>query len=309
MSSGARVTVTPPALAQAHDIDRAGIFRRAGIIGRHHTVADAHGAIPMAERHVIGASGGDVVVADQPGRPRADAAIGFWLVMAVRHGDQPAGLARAHRLERNHVVIVAVRPAPDFEREIRKSYRVVVGDADDVQVFHRLERAVAIDRAGDGRIVIAGQDDDRQRRSADHRRRLLDQALRHAMAVESIAGEQHHVGCKIARRSEHAAETRGAVAAMEARGVIVVDVQVGAMNDDDVAGGRKRHARSSVGSVGPSALLHARQRCQRLSPGPDFSLSRRCRCDARGRRIWRRFHSRGARPPGRCAPWRRCRRR
>jgi hypothetical protein len=98
-------------------------------------------------------------------------------------------LPHAHRLERNHVVIVAVRPAPDFERQIRKSYRVVVGDADDVQVFHRRERAVAIDRVGDGRIVIAREDDDRQRRSADHRRRLLDQVLRDAVAVEGVAGE------------------------------------------------------------------------------------------------------------------------
>ena len=78
---------------------------------------------------------------------------------------------------------------------------------------------------------------------ADHRRRLLDQVLRHAMAVESIAGEQHHVGCKSARRIEHAAEPRGAVAAVQPRGIIVIDVQVGAMNDDDVAGGRVRHAK------------------------------------------------------------------
>ena len=63
------------------------------------------------------------------------------------------------------------------------------------------------------------------------------------MAVEGIAGEQHHVGCKIARRSEHAAEPRGAVAAVQPRGIVVIDVQVGAVNDDDVAGGRKRHAR------------------------------------------------------------------
>ena len=45
----------------------------------------------------------------------------------------------------------------------------------------------------------------RARRSPDHRRRSFDQVLRHAMAVEGIAGEQHHVGCKIARRCEHAA--------------------------------------------------------------------------------------------------------
>ena len=175
--------------AQTHDIDRAGIFRRAGIIGRHHTIADAHGAIPMAKRHVIGGGRGDFVVADQPGRPRADAAIGFWLVMAVRHGDQPAAAARAHHLKRNHVVVVAVRPAPDFERQIRKSHGGVVSDTDDVQVFHRVERTVAIDRGGNGRIVIAGQDDHRQRRGADHRRRLFDQVLRHAMAVEGVAGE------------------------------------------------------------------------------------------------------------------------
>ena len=116
--------------------------------------------------------------------------------MAVRHGDQPARSARAYAFERNHVGVVAVGAAPDFERQIGKIDRLVMGDADDVQVFHRGQRAVPVDRSCNGRIVIAGKQDDRQRRRCNHRGRAFDQFLRHAMAVECIAGEHHHVGGK-----------------------------------------------------------------------------------------------------------------
>jgi hypothetical protein len=54
------------------------------------------------------------------------------------------------------------------------------------------------------------------------------------MALERVANEQDDIGVRVARRREDARESGGAIAAMEPRIVIVVDVNVGGMNDDDI---------------------------------------------------------------------------
>ena len=117
-----------------------------------------------------------------------------------------------------------------------------MGDAEDVKILHRRQRAVAIDRVPHRRIVIARQDHDRQRAPRNDRRGAIKKVSRQAMAIEGIAGEQHHIGGR-ARGSEHAGQARRAVAAMQPRRIVVIDMQVRTVNDDDIAGGRKRHAR------------------------------------------------------------------
>src|SRR5262249_124501 len=51
---------------QPHHVDRAGIFRRAGVIGGHGS--DLRGPIPMPEGNIVGTSGLELIVADEPGR-------------------------------------------------------------------------------------------------------------------------------------------------------------------------------------------------------------------------------------------------
>src|ERR1700730_6858268 len=70
---------------KADEIDRAGIFGRAGIVGGGSAVAHLGGAVPMTERHIIGAGRRDLVVADEPARPQPRAAIGTRLIVSVRH--------------------------------------------------------------------------------------------------------------------------------------------------------------------------------------------------------------------------------
>ena len=110
-----------------------------------------------------------------------------------------------------------------------------MGNADDVKICHRRQRAAAIDRFVHGWIVIARQYDNRQRGGGHHARGAFDQILRHAVAVKRIAGKNHDVGRHAARRIQHASEARNAVAAVEPRRIIVIDVQVRTVHHDDVA--------------------------------------------------------------------------
>ena len=94
---------------------------------------------------------------------------------------------------------------------------------------------MVVDRIGHRRVVVARQHDDRQARGRYDGCGLREQIVRQTVAVEGVAGEQHDVGTDVAGGAQYAREPRGAVAAMEPRGIIVVDVEIGAVNDDDVA--------------------------------------------------------------------------
>jgi hypothetical protein len=117
-----------------------------------------------------------------------------------------------------------------------------VGDAEHVQVFELRQRRMVIDRVGNGGIVVAGQEHHRQRRRGDDLGGAIEQSRRQAVAIEGVAGEHHSVGTEMARGLKHAGEPGGAVAAMQPRGVVVIEVEIGAMDDREVAGGR-RHCR------------------------------------------------------------------
>ena len=92
-----------------------------------------------------------------------------------------------------------------------------------------------IDRVGHRRVVVARQHDDRQAGRRDDGCGLRQQIVRQTVAVEGVAGEQHDVGADIAGGPQHAGEPGGAVTAVEPRGIVVIDVEIGAVNDDDVA--------------------------------------------------------------------------
>src|SRR5215469_18380971 len=76
---------------QAHEIDGAGIFRRAGITGA--PIADHRGPVPMTERDVVGAGCRDLRVADEPTGTQPCAAVGPRLIMSMPDRDLPARAA------------------------------------------------------------------------------------------------------------------------------------------------------------------------------------------------------------------------
>ena len=86
--------------------------------------------------------------------------------------------------------------------------------------------------------MVAGQKHDRQSRGRDDRSGAIEQVRRQAMAIERVARKHDDVGTGAARRVEHAGETGRTVAAMQPRGIVVVHVQVGAVNDHDIPGRR-----------------------------------------------------------------------
>ena len=108
-----------------------------------------------------------------------------------------------------------------------------------MQVFDLGQRAVAIDSVGHRRVVVAGQNDHGQRRGGDDGSGALEQMIRQAVAVEGVAGEDDDVGARAAGRGQDPDETGSAVAAVQPRGVVVIEVQIGAVNDHDIAGRRR----------------------------------------------------------------------
>jgi hypothetical protein len=113
-----------------------------------------------------------------------------------------------------------------------------VGDAEHVEICDLGQRGVMIDRVGDRGIVVAGQEHHRQCRGRDDRGGAIEQVGRQAVAIEGVAGEHDDVGGGAARRAQDAGEPRRSVAAMQPRGVVVIDVQIGAVDDHEIAGRR-----------------------------------------------------------------------
>ena len=56
------------------------------------------------------------------------------------------------------------------------------------------------------------------------------------MAIEGVAGQHHDVRADVTGRGQDPGEAGGAVPAMQPRGVVVIQVQIGAVNDHDIAG-------------------------------------------------------------------------
>ena len=54
------------------------------------------------------------------------------------------------------------------------------------------------------------------------------------MIVEGVAGQDHDVGAEIPRRLEDAAQPGRAVAAMHRRDAVVIDMQIGGMDEENV---------------------------------------------------------------------------
>ena len=154
--------------------------------------------------------------------------------MAVADRDVPAGFARRRVAQRRHVVIIAMRVAPDFEIERRKRDPTLVRDADDRDVADLVEPAAQPDRIRRRRVVIAGQDHDRQTGIGEQHAGAVDRRRRDLMVVERVAGQDHDTGAEIARLLQHAAQPGRAVAAMHRSDAVIIDMEIGGMDEEDV---------------------------------------------------------------------------
>ena len=98
--------------------------------------------------------------------------------------------------------------------------------------------AVVKDGIGNRGIVVAGKDHHGQRRGRDDGGGAIEQVNRQAVAIEGVTGQHHDVRIRVTGRGQDTGEAGGAVAAVQPRGVVVIQVQIGAVNDHDIAGRR-----------------------------------------------------------------------
>jgi len=134
--------------------------------------------------------------------------------MVVRAGDPVAvrrnhmtatgPAARADAGQGGHIGVVAMRTAPDLQVEIRQHHQVVVRDAEHGHVGRVGEATPPVDGAGGQAVVIAWQDQHRDGGVGQGTGDGVDQAQRHAVVVEDVAGQQEHVGAHGAGRRQHA---------------------------------------------------------------------------------------------------------
>ena len=82
--------------------------------------------------------------------------------------------------------------------------------------------------------MIAGQDHDRQPGIGEQHAGAVDRRRRDLMVVEGVAGQDHDIGAEIARLLQHAAQPGRAVAAMHRSDAVVIDMEIGGMDEEDV---------------------------------------------------------------------------
>jgi len=153
--------------------------------------------------------------------------------MTVADRDVPTGFARQRVAQWHHVVIIAMRVPPDFEIERRKRNLALVRDAEDRDVADLVKPAAQPNRIRRCRVVIAGQDHNRQPGIGEQHSGALDRRRRDLMVVEGVAGQDHDSGAELARGVENAAQPGRAVAAMHRRDAVVIDVEIGGMDEED----------------------------------------------------------------------------
>ena len=146
----------------------------------------------------------------------------------------PAGGLWPGITQRHHVAVVDVRVAPDFQVELRKIHRLVVGDTDHVDMRKLHHVAAQIDRVGRQRIMIARQENDRPTGVREQLGAALQDPVGLAIIVENIADQQNDVGVMSFRRLQHHPQARCAILPVGALMGVVVDMQIGTVHEYDI---------------------------------------------------------------------------
>ena len=110
-------------------------------------------------------------------------------------------------------------------------------DPEDGDVGNGREPATDEHAVGQRRVVVAWQDHHRDAGIGQQPAGAVEHRGGDAVVVERVAGEQDDIGTGVACGGEHGGQAVGAVAVLG--GVLfVIDVQVGAVDKDDVHWGR-----------------------------------------------------------------------
>ena len=112
-----------------------------------------------------------------------------------------------------------------------------MGHAQNGEVRDLRQPAADIDRIGQRRIVVAGQNHHRQAGRGQQRAGAVDQGGAETVGFEGVAGEEDEMGAQRPRRRQHRREPGRAVAAMHRGGASLVDMNVGAVDQRHLRGG------------------------------------------------------------------------
>ena len=143
----------------------------------------------------------------------------------------------ARAAQGGHVLVVAVRVAPDLQIVVRKADRLVVRNAEDGDVGNGREAAAGEDAVGQRGVVVARQDHHGDAGIGQQAAGAVEHGGGDAVVVERVAGEQDDVGAGGTGDGKHGGEAGGAVVVLGGV-VLVIDVQVGGVDEEEVHWGR-----------------------------------------------------------------------
>ena len=111
------------------------------------------------------------------------------LVVAVRHGNLPAGASGSGAAQGCHVLVIEVRVAPDFQVTIGIGDRLFVRDAKNADVGDGGEAAAQENAIGQRGVVVARQDHNGAPGIRQELCGALKDRRRDAVVIEGVAGE------------------------------------------------------------------------------------------------------------------------
>jgi len=130
---------------------------------------------------------------------------------------------------------------PEFQVVVREVNRQIMGHTNDVDVRDVTQPTADIGGIRRDRVMVARQDHHMTARFIQQIRCTGQDRFRLPVVVEDVANQQDKIGVMGAGRVQHDTQSRGAVVAIAGFGGMVVDMQVGAVHEQDVIGGRSGH--------------------------------------------------------------------
>jgi hypothetical protein len=217
---------------QLNDVNRAGVFRRAGIIGDDLSVANASGLVPVTKRDVVSAGCNDLIMVNEPGAHQP-VRIPLIYIVTVRHCELPACRTRPRVGERRHVHVIGMRAPPDLELELGKSHAMIDVEPEDADVWDRRQTGPPVYGVRSQWIMIARKDDDRPVILAQDLCGTLEQFAWLPVIIKRIAGQDNHVRAEFVGRRQNSLEhTERSEAPFGVKAVIDSDMEIRTMDDN-----------------------------------------------------------------------------
>src|ERR1700726_4480404 len=150
-----------------------------------------------------------------------------------------------------------MRMPPYLEIKCGEGHRLVMCDAENADVWDARDRAANEYRIRQGRIVVAGQYQDRPPRLGEEPGRAVENSGAQLMALERIAGQQDQVCSQRSGSGEHGPQPPNATS--------VVDMDIRAVHENHFRSGIRSGANVHCQLIGPVLAPRAIRTCDAQS--------------------------------------------